>query len=126
MRSAKRSTTGLPLKESDIQIQVADWLRLYESARDFIFLSIPNEGKDRHNIAYLMKLIRMGLRKGAGDLLLIWRGRAFFLEIKLEDGVQSDDQIDFMHDCERLDIPYAVARSFEEAQGIVRDWKIIL
>lgn len=126
MSYAKGSSDYLALSESDIQIQVADWLRLYESARDFIFMSIPNEGKDRRNIARLMKLIRMGLRKGAGDILIVKRGgRSYFLEIKTEDGVQSDDQIEFMENCERLGIPYAVARSFEEAQEIIINWGIL-
>lgn len=122
MRSPKDSTTGFTLKESDIQIQVADWLRLYESARDFLWLAIPNEGKDRGNIVRLMKLIRMGMKPGAGDILLVIRGRAHFLELKTAKGTQSDNQIYFMHNCERLEIPYAVARSFEEAQKIIENW----
>ena len=125
MRSVKGSTNCLALKESDIQTQVADWLRLYESARDFIFMSIPNEGKDRGNIARLMKLLRMGMRPGASDTIILQRGRAYCLEIKTEDSTQSDDQIAFEADCIRVGIPYAVAHSFEEAQAIIKKWKIL-
>jgi hypothetical protein len=125
MPSQRKSSIFPALKESDIQIQVADWLRLYESARDFIFMSIPNEGKDRGNVARLMKLLRMGLRPGASDTILFQRGRAYCLEVKTEDGVQSDDQKAFEADCARVGVPYAIARSFEEAQEIVRKWKIV-
>lgn len=125
MPSSKGSKLCLALKESDIQILVADWLRLYESARDFIFLAISNEGTDRAHIARLMKLIRMGMKPGAADILIIWQGRAYFLELKTAKGEQSADQLDFMENCDRLGIPYAVARSFEEAQKIIRNWSII-
>jgi hypothetical protein len=125
MPSQKESSILPALKESDIQIQIADWLRLYESARDFIFMSCPNEGKDRGNVARLMKLLRMGLRPGASDIIIFWQGRAYCLEIKTEDGVQSDDQKAFEADCARVGVPYAVARSFDEAREILRIWQII-
>jgi hypothetical protein len=125
MPSQRKSSIFPAPKESDTQIQIADWLRLYESARDFIFMSIPNEGKDRGNVARLMKLLRMGLRPGASDIIIFWQGRAYCLEIKTEDGVQSDDQKAFEADCARVGVPYAVARSFDEAREILRIWQII-
>ena len=117
------------LKESDIQIQVADWLRLYESARDFIFFACPNEamGEARTGagLGRMARLKRMGLRHGVADIVIVWHGLAHFLELKTAIGKQSPAQVEFMENCDRLGIPYAVARSFEEAQKIIREWKII-
>jgi hypothetical protein len=113
------------LSESDIQIQVADLLRLHERARGFIFTSIPNEGKDRRNIKRLMKLIRMGLRKGAGDLLIVRKGQAYFLEIKKPGGTQSKDQLEFEADAIASGAYYALAYSFDEAVKILQSWSII-
>jgi hypothetical protein len=121
----KKPTANFQLKESDIQIQVADWLRLYESARDFIFFSCPNEGIDRANPARLAKLKRMGLRPGVADIVIIRKGRAYFLELKTEEGVQSERQSAFQADCFYVGAEYAIARSFEEAQKIVKEWKIL-
>lgn len=125
MRHAKGSTNCLALKESDIQIQVADWLRLFESARDFIFFSIPNEGMDRASPVRLAKLKRMGLRPGVADIVIIWHGRAYFLELKTPDGIQSERQIAFERDCFYAGAEYAIAHSFEEAQNILKKWGII-
>jgi hypothetical protein len=129
MRPAKESTNCLDLKESDIQIQVADWLRLYESARDFLFFSVPGEAmgaaKTGAGLGRMARLKRMGLRAGVADIVIVKAGKVYFLELKREAGKQSKGQIDFMHDCERLEIPYYVARSFEEAQWIIQYWKII-
>jgi hypothetical protein len=113
------------LKESDIQIQVADWLRLFEASCGFIFMSIPNEGKDRRNIARLMKLIRMGMRPGAGDILIIKAGRAHFLEMKKLGERQSEDQILFEGEARLAGAEYAVAHTFVAAQKIIRGWRII-
>lgn len=125
MPSSKGSKLCLALKESDIQILVADWLRLYESARDFIFFSVPNEGLDRASPARLAKLKRMGLRPGVADIVIIWHGRAYFLELKTATGKQSEHQSAFQADCFYAGAEYGLAHSFEEAQKIVKEWGII-
>lgn len=126
MRSAKGSKNCPTLKESDIQIQVADWLRMIEPVRDFLWFSVPGEamGEARSGagLGRMARLKRMGLRAGVADIVLVIRGRAHFLELKTAKGTQSDNQIDFMNDCERLEIPYALARNFEEAQKIITNW----
>jgi hypothetical protein len=129
MRSAKGSTNCPVLKESDIQIQVADWLRLYESARDFIFFACSNEAmgeaKTGAGLGRMARLKRMGLRPGVADIVIIRKGRAYFLELKTLDGVQSERQQAFQADCYYVGAEYEIAHSFEEAQAIVKKWKIL-
>lgn len=117
------------LTESQIQIQVADWLRMYESARDFIFFAVPNEGmgaaKTGAGLGRMARLKRMGLRPGVADIVIIKGGKAYFLELKTPEGVQSERQSAFQADCFYVGAEYAIARSFEEAQKIVKNWSIV-
>jgi hypothetical protein len=129
MSSAKGSTNCLALKESDIQIQVADWLRLYESARDFIFFACPNEAmgeaKTGAGLGRMARLKRMGLRSGVADIVIVKAGRAYFLELKALGGRQSERQILFEGEAKLAGAKYAVAHTFVAAQKIIRDWAII-
>jgi hypothetical protein len=125
----KKPIANFPLKESDIQIQVADWLRLFEASCGFLFFSVPGEAmgeaKTGAGLGRMARLKRMGLRHGVADIVIVWHGLAHFLELKIATGKQSPAQIEFMDNCDRLGIPYAVARSFEEAQKIIREWAIV-
>lgn len=116
------------LSESQIQIQVADWLRLYEARYGFIFFSIPNEalGKadSKAGIGRMTRLKKMGLRPGAADIVIVKGGRAYFLEIKAAKGEQSASQILFEFGVYSAGAKYAVAHSFEEAKKIVEGWAI--
>jgi hypothetical protein len=128
MSSAKVSTNSLALKESDIQIQVADWLRLFEASCGFLFWATPNEAmgeaKTGAGLGRMARLKRMGLRSGVADIVIIKAGQAYFLELKAANGKQSEKQILFEDDAWRAGSPYEVAHSFEEAQKIVRGWSI--
>lgn len=121
----KRSPALGALKESDIQIQVADWLRANAARCDFFFFAIPNEGIDRASPARLAKLERMGLLPGAADLVIIKAGKVFFLEMKRPSGKQSDQQRDFERAAITHGANYAIAYSFDQASEILRNWRII-
>jgi len=113
------------LSESDIQTQIVEWLQLLEGRHGFMVFSVPNEGKDRANPARLAKLKRMGFRAGAPDLIILKEGQAYCLEVKKPGGVWAPAQIDFADDCLTVGVYYAVAYSFEEAQKIVTNWRIL-
>lgn len=123
-----RKAPEIVLKESDIQIQVADWLRLYDSARDFFFFSVPGEAmgaaKTGAGLGRMARLKRMGLRSGVADIVIVKAGRVYFLELKRDNGVISENQGKFALDCERVGAEYSVAYSFEEAQKILWAWGI--
>ena len=117
------------LSEADIQIQVADLLRLHERARGFIFFSCANEamgaarsGAGRGRMA---RLKRMGLRPGVADLVIVKDSLAYFLEMKAAKGKQSEAQVLFEDDAWRAGCPYEVAHSFDEAVKILQSWLII-
>jgi len=122
-------TIPFSLSESQIQIQVADWLRLHEASGGFIFFAVPNEGmgkaKTGAGLGRMARLKRMGLRPGVADIVIIKDGRAYFLEMKTVTGELSDNQAIFGLDCGKIHAQYQVAHSFEEAQKIVKKWGII-
>ena len=82
--------------------------------RGLYFCSIPNEGsQDRIRT---MRLMGMGLRPGASDLILILPcGETIWMEVKAPDGKQSESQIKFQKRIEALGHRYILVRSVEDA-----------
>ena len=79
------------MKESDIQIDVVNWLKSKQSDYRMRFFSIPNEGQRK--VWFLNKLVRMGLKSGVPDLVIEFpQGRMVYLEIKAEKGKLSETQ----------------------------------
>jgi hypothetical protein len=115
--------------EADLQIQVADLLRLYEKPRRLVFTSVPNElmgkAKGSAGLAKMARFRRMGLRSGVSDLIVVRAGRAYFLELKSKAGVVSDAQRKFMDDAILAGAEYAVARTFEQAVDVLQIWGVI-
>lgn len=115
--------------EADLQIQVADLLRLHEWGRKFIFFSIPNEllGSARTNggLGRMVRFKRMGLLPGVADIIIVRDGRVYFLELKSPKGRQSDSQLQFESDAIRAGAKYAIAHNIDEAIDSLRIWGII-
>jgi len=79
------------VKESDIQIEVVEWLKSKQSEYRMRFFSIPNEGQRK--VWFLNKLVKMGLKSGVPDLVIEFpQGRMVYLEIKAEKGRLSETQ----------------------------------
>ena len=79
------------MKESDIQIDVVNWLKSKQSDYRMRFFSIPNEGQRK--VWFLNKLVRMGLKSGVPDLVIEFpQGRMVYLEIKAKKGKLSETQ----------------------------------
>jgi hypothetical protein len=111
-------------KEAALQGFVADLLRLC-GARDLIWYHIPNEGRRAPRTGAFLK--RMGMLPGAPDLAFVLPGgRAAFLELKTPTGVVSTEQLAFRERCAKTGIPYAIARTPEEAQAILTDWGAVI
>ena len=61
------------------------------------------------------KMRSMGVRKGVSDLEYIMDdGRTHYIELKTEDGKQSEEQIEFQELCNKLNAPYSLVRSYSE------------
>ena len=85
----ERIGNKLLLSEHDLHCQVADFLNIALPPQAFWHHS-PMEGK--HKVQYRVKQNRLGAKKRFPDILIIWKGRAIFIELKTKKGRVSDAQ----------------------------------
>lgn len=103
--------------EAAFQQEVVWYLQTFLQDRAFFF-SVPNEG--RRSLVNGAQLKRMGLRSGVADIVVVWDGKVFFIELKAGKNKQTDAQIAFHHDCIVANTPYAVCRTLEEVVAYLR------
>lgn len=108
------------IPEYAIQVSIVEWIRRHVELRDHIF-SIPNEG--RRDLRFGNRLSRMGLCKGASDLMLAIPSRNYhglFIEIKSIDGKLTPEQKEFIN--HRNDKGYFAkdVHSIDEAIKLIR------
>lgn len=100
-------------REHSLQLTVLRYLREH-GRHDCNWFAIPNAG--RRSLRYGARMKAEGMQRGVADLCFqLPLGRAAWLELKSDDGTQSDEQLGFQAKCERLGHPYGVARTLEEA-----------
>lgn len=104
--------------ESQIQRQMVSWFRLQYPR--YIIAAIPNGGQRSSLEAKIMK--GEGVLAGFSDLIIIAQGNVLFIEVKTKDGKQSDLQIKFQSDVERLGFQYSICRSLEDFIMTVEKW----
>ena len=120
----KKSPTKIALEklllsrnaEALIQKNIVDYIRL--RLKDSILFSVPN-GTMVENIITRMILFLMGLKTGVSDLILLYQGKVYFLEIKTEKGKQSPEQKQFQKDVEKQGFIYLILRSLDDAERLV-------
>ena len=67
----------------------------------------------------------MGLVSGAPDWVFMWGGGCGCLELKTKGNYQTDSQKKFELWCGTVGVRYEVARTIEEVQEILIEWKIL-
>lgn len=108
------------IREHELQATIVAAIKA-KMRRGVMVMSIPNElPKIQHR---LRRFLNMGMKPGAADVLLVIDGRAHFLEIKTEEGMQNLHQKSFELECEFIRIPYMVVRSFNEAMTVCEGWQ---
>lgn len=112
----------LPL-EVKTHVAVADALRIGAVA-GWLWSHFPaGERRDERTGA---RLKRMGLKKGWSDFLLIDpAGRHHWLELKRGQAPLTKEQEEFRDECLSRNVPWAVARSFDEAIQQLTAWGAI-
>lgn len=109
--------------EDILQMQVARFLGIV--APDVCWFHPANGGY--RNPREAKKLKDMGVKPGVADIAMILPdGRAAFIELKVGKNRQTDTQIAFQSECERLNAPYAVCRSIEDVDRTLRSWGVRL
>lgn len=106
--------------ESAIQRQIVEYCELM----GIYCFHVKNEGYKRIQTAVRDKA--EGIKPGIPDLIFPCKdGITRYLELKSAKGTLSDKQKDFRDLCQARNIPWAMARSLDEAIVIFRQWGII-
>lgn len=110
------------MSETDLQKTVVAAVR-FNIRRNVIFFHCPNgEYRSKRTGA---RLKAMGVLPGVPDLTVIVGSAIHFLELKTATGRQTPEQKAFQLRCEVAGIPYAIARTPEEAAATLYGWKAI-
>ena len=128
MRAARAPRPRVPLPlESETQkalVKLLDWALSpgwrYTANASGAWLSF-----DPGTAARIGRWLReQGVKPGWPDIILIGPSGHFYgLELKRGDrGVMSDKQLEFQQHAGAHGWPYAVARSYDEAEAILRSW----
>lgn len=89
----------------------------HHTPRGLIF-SVPNGGT--RNIREAMTMKATGLLSGVSDLIVFLpNGKMLFVELKLQNGRQSDNQKDFEKRVDDLGYPYHIIRSLEQFKELI-------
>ena len=115
----------MKLKTSEHSLQVTVLAYLTYNARPNInVVAIPNAARRSLRMGARMKA--EGLQSGVADLcIMLPGGRVAWLELKTLAGRQSIAQKGFEAKCKRLDHPYALARTLDEAIAALTQWKAL-
>lgn len=92
--------------------------------RDAFVFAVPNGGK--RNVIEAVNLKRQGVVAGIPDLVLIYRGKAFGLELKAKNGSLQDSQRDTFPKLQGAGMRIEVARSHSEAIERIKEMGIPL
>lgn len=111
-----KKTVKLVTPEKSIQKQVVSFLKTYYPT--LFFLSIRNEGK--RSLREGKEAKDMGLRSGASDLYILYKGQSLFLELKSEKGKQSVPQKEFETLVKNNGAIYELAYCFSDAIIIIK------
>ena len=84
-----------------------------------IIFAVPNGGT--RNILEAKKFKATGLLSGVSDLIIVQPNRNIFLELKIEKGIQSDNQKDFETRIKFLGFEYYICRSLEQFKNIINE-----
>ena len=107
------------MAEFQLQTNVVGLLR-YCTRHDVVFFAVPN-GEWRTPGAGA-RLKATGVVAGVADLVVIIRGKAHLLELKSAKGRLSPEQWAFREAAVAAGAVYEVARTPEQAKGILASW----
>ncbi len=105
------------MKENKIQSECFQWFHNNYCTKlkepKYVMFSVPNEIAGNNKIG-MMQAKAMGLLAGVSDTIIILKNKVLFCEFKDAKGKQSDKQLDFQSNVEKLGFEYKLIRSFED------------
>lgn len=117
--AGKKTRRVIAVNEDSVHKSVVAHLNLRCSPHCFWF-HVPNGGS-RH-LLEAVKLKAMGTKAGVADIVLVIRGRTYFLELKGSKGKPSLDQIAVKALVQTAGGTYEIAKGIDEALGYLESW----
>lgn len=115
------STSRLSIEPSETEIHIALAQHLTQRGRrDMVFWHTPNEGA--RTISEASRLKAMGVKAGIPDLVLVFGGRMYAIEIKTRTGKLSADQEAMIAALTASGAIVAVAYGLDQALSILDRW----
>jgi len=121
--SARKRGRNVNRPEQELQIATTEYL-VSALPKDCFFTFINNgmgRSKAEGGIAKAM-----GLRAGTPDYLFVYRGRAYFIEMKAGKNTETDNQILCHADLAEAGAPVATCWSIKAVEMTLRSWGIPL
>jgi hypothetical protein len=111
----------LTLSEDDLHCQCYDYYVMqYDNDKyDAFFHHSPNELAKGASFGYVKKMIRLGMLVGFPDVIIGYKGKFLFIELKSKMGGVSAHQKKFGEKLKRNGFEYHLIRSFETFQSVV-------
>jgi len=106
--------------EQQVHFQVAGFLKLVLRT-DVFFTTFPAGGGGKLRGAFLK---RMGLVPGVPDVLIVYQGRAYWIELKSDSGQLSKTQKDTIAALNTAGSHVMICHSVEEVSYALSLWKI--
>ena len=111
------------MTEDNLQQKIYVWFNnnycLKHHNNRFMIFSVPNGGT--RNVIEAKKLKATGLLAGVSDLIIVLDGKVLFIELKNENGIQSNTQKDFEARVTNLNHNYYLVRSLDQFKQIIEN-----
>lgn len=103
--------------EDNLQSKCYVWFsNTYPQYRGLLF-SVPNGGGRSSLEGKVLKMT--GLYKGVSDLIFLFNGKAYMIEMKTPTGIQSDAQKEWEVLVNKAGFDYFVIKSFNAFRGLI-------
>jgi hypothetical protein len=111
------------VSEDEIQRTVFQHIRA-RGVAGLVAFHVPNGGKRKPIEAAILK--GLGVRSGVSDIIAVYGGKIFALELKTEDGRPTKAQIEFLSDIERAGAFIAMPRGLDAAIATLEAWGLLI
>lgn len=108
--------------EAQLQKSIISVLKY--SLHDCLFFHVPNGGK--RTAAEGAKFKAMGVMAGVADILIFKEGMFYAIELKVGTNPQSKSQNYFQNKWQSEGGKYAIVKSIDELQIVLRKWNLII
>lgn len=109
--------------ENLICLEIASYLREQSLEREFPFVwfHVPNQYCGTYKGVFGSLLSWMGRISGVPDYAFMGKKECFFIEVKTEKGIQSQNQKIFQTWCESKKVSYHICKSCEEVKILLKN-----